>query len=474
MKKVLAFITVLAALLCTACNNKQDNTSENPPVGDVTSATSADISENTGENTEKSEVSGENSVISQPAEELKHYTLDDFKEIKVNLNMQDSPPPVTFKEYDLSGIEFEAKKSPCKLPENVKIENICPYSERSANFEMEYEDYCRDFIEYYAPILEAEEKPAILYTAFDGENLYYLGDYDNACPSTSHHFEIFKYNPKTGENVSIYEYSDGTEGVAIADMIYNNGLYLLTMEQDSINQSVYDEETGEFVLSDAPFVNEINIKTAYDPGYSPSYKKNIVLNYANADKKEESTVKLVRENDKITVKTDRYTLETGISNCQTVMSDESRLILLQAENSYNVLHTFDFEKMEKYTTDLSMQGNTVTAYPMGKNVLIYYDYVQRNMFFIPELGAGFNLNDTDSYTYSFIDTMININIDTSLHVEQSMIGVSDNELAILNYETFISDFYYFIYEESSMLDICSNYTPSKNNPLQKLYIFEAE
>ena len=477
MKKILAFITALTVLFCTACDNKQDNISDNPPVGDVTSATSADISENTGEITETADVSDGNSDSPVSDTELKHYTLADFKEIKVNLNVQDSPPPVTFKEYDLSGIEFEAKKSPCKLPENVKIENIYPYSERSANFsEMEYEDYCRDFIEYYAPILEAEEKPAILYTAFDGENLYYLGDYDNACPKVSHNFEIFRYNPKTGENVSIYEYSDGTEGVTIADMIYNNGLYLLTMEQDSINQSVYDEETGEFVLSDAPFVNEINIKTAYDPGYSPSYKKNIVLNYANADKKEESTVKLVRENDKITVKTDRYTLETGISNCQTVMSDESRLILLQAENSYNVLHTFDFEKMEKYTTDLSMQGNTVTAYPMGKNVLIYYDYVQRNMFFIPELGAGFNLNDTDSYTYSFIDTMpnININIDTSLRVEQSMIGVSDNALAILNYETFISDFYYFIYEESSTLDICSNYAPSKNNPLQKLYIFETE
>ena len=469
MKKVLAFLTALTALFCTACDNKQDSISENPPVGDVTASVSeTDISEDKDGNTETS-------VNSDSTTELKHYTINDFKEIKVKLNVQETAPPVEYKEYDLSGIELEAKKSPCKLPENVKIENICPYSERSANiFEMEYEDYCRDFIEYYAPILEAEEKPAILYTAFDGENLYYLGDYDNACPSTSHHFEIFKYNPKTGENVSIYEYSDGTEGVAIADMIYNNGLYLLTMEQDSINQSVYDEETGEFVLSDAPFVNEINIKTAYDPGYSPSYKKNIVLNYANADKKVESTVKLVRENDKITVKTDRYTLETGISNCQTVMSDESRLILLQAENSYNVLHTFDFEKMEKYTTDLSMQENTVTAYPMGKNVLIYYDYVQRNMFFIPELGAGFNLNDTDSYTYSFIDTMINMNIDTSLRVEQSMIGVSDNELAILNYETFISDFYYFIYEESSMLDICSNYAPSQNNPLQKLYIFETE
>ena len=65
-------------------------------------------------------------------------------------------------------------------------------------------------------------------------------------------------------------------------------------------------------------------------------------------------------------------------------------------------------------------------------------------------------------------------------VEQSLIGVSDNGLAILNYETLFSDFYYFIYEkpfiyeDSSTMDICDHYAPSKNNPLKKLYIFEAD
>ncbi|MBR5512666.1 MAG: hypothetical protein IKV85_01615 [Ruminococcus sp.] len=474
MKKFLAFLTALTALFCTACDNKQDSISENPPVGDVTASVSeTDISEDKDGNTETS-------VNSDSTTELKHYTINDFREIKVNLNVQDTPPPVEFKEYDLSGIEFEAKKSPCKLPENVKIENICPDSENIANrFEMEHEEYCQQFIEDYAPILEAEEKPIILYTAFDGENLYYLGDYDTACPATSHNFEIFKYNPETGENVSIYEYSHGTEGVSIADMIYNNGLVLLTFGADSLKQSVFDEETGEFVFSDDLFVGHIDIKSVAQPGYTSSYKKHITLHYTLADK-EEPTVELVRKNDKITAKTDRYTLETGISNCQTVMSDESRLILLQAEDSYNVLHTFDFEKMEKYTTDLSMQRNQVKAYPMGKNVIIYYDYIQQYMFFIPELGAGFNLNDTDSYTYSSTDSMININIDTSLRVEQSLIGVSDNGLAILNYETLFSDFYYFIYEkpfiyeDSSTMDICDHYAPSKNNPLKKLYIFEAD
>jgi hypothetical protein len=46
MKKVLAFLTALTALFCTACDNKQDSISENPPAEDITAATSAaDISE---------------------------------------------------------------------------------------------------------------------------------------------------------------------------------------------------------------------------------------------------------------------------------------------------------------------------------------------------------------------------------------------------------------------------------------------
>ena len=55
MKKVLAFLTALTALFCTACDNKQDSISENSPAEDITAATSAaDISENT-ENPEVSE-----------------------------------------------------------------------------------------------------------------------------------------------------------------------------------------------------------------------------------------------------------------------------------------------------------------------------------------------------------------------------------------------------------------------------------
>ncbi len=472
MKKIIAFLTALTTFCCTACDNKQDNSSENPPLGDVTAATSTDTTEDTGEKTGNSE---ENTDIYETDSEYKHYTLADFKEIKVNLNVQDTPPPVEFKEYDLSGIEFEAKKSPCKLPENVKIENICPDSENIANrFEMEHEEYCQQFIEDYAPILEAEEKPIILYTAFDGENLYYLGDYDTACPNTSHNFEIFRYNPETGENISIYEYSHGTEGVSIADMIYNNGLVLLTLEADSLKQSVFDEETGEFVFSDDLFVGQIDIKSVAQPGYTSSYKKHITLHYTLADK-EEPTVELVRKNDKITAKTDRYTLETGISNCQTVMSDESRLILLQAEDSYNVLHTFDFEKMEKYTTDLSLKRNSVIAYPIGKNVIIHYTNNHQYMYLIPELGAGFNLYDASSPKQPSTSSMLYV--DNSFYVDQSLLGISDNGFAILNRETLTPDFYLFWGEDfygTPYQMKASEYVPSNTNPLKKLYIFETD
>ena len=357
MKKVLAFLTALTALFCTACDNKQDSISENSPAEDITATTSAaDISENT----ENPEVSDGNTVNSQPDTELKHYTINDFKEIEVKLNAQKTAPPVEFKEYDLSGIEFEAKKSPCTLPENVKIENICPDAELKANsFKKEFDEYCQQFLKNYAPIIESENKPKIRFTAFDGENLYYLGDYDIACPKVSHNFEIFRYNPETGENVSIYEYSDGTEGVAIADMVYNNGLFLFTLESEGLKTQKFDDKTGEFVQAADSFAGQVSVGSIDDPIYrANSYKKYINLNMKLSDTNDYE-IELIRENGKITAKSDSYTLETGIPLCKKILSDENRLILLQSDNYYSVLHTFDFEKMEKYSRKV---GNLINIH----------------------------------------------------------------------------------------------------------------
>ncbi|MBR2955040.1 MAG: hypothetical protein IKC21_02615, partial [Ruminococcus sp.] len=431
MKKVLAFLTALTALFCTACDNKQDSISENSPAEDITATTSAaDISENT----ENPEASDGNTINSQPDTELKHYTINDFKEIEVKLNAQKTAPPVEFKEYDLSGIEFEAKKSPCTLPENVKIENICPDAEINANsFKKEFDEYCQQFLKNYAPIIESENKPIIRFTAFDGENLYYLGDYDIACPKVSHNFEIFRYNPETGENVSIYEYSDGTEGVAIADMVYNNGLFLFTLESEGLKTQKFDDKTGEFVDAADSFAGQVSVGSIDDPIYrANSYKKYIDLNMKLSDTNDYE-VELARENGKITAKSNSYTLETGIPLCKKILSDENRLILLQSDNYYSVLHTFDFEKMEKYTTDLSSPMDNVNAYPIGKNVLIYYDYKQRYMYFVLELGAGFNLYEESSPTESL--TSSTMDVDNHFCVDQSLLGISDNELAVLNFET---------------------------------------
>ncbi len=473
MKKVLAFLTALTALFCTACDNKQDSISENPPAEDITAATSAaDISENT----ENPEVSDGNTVNSQPDAELKHYTINDFKEIEVKLNAQKTAPPVDFKEYDLSGFEFEAKKSPCTLPENVKIENICPDAEINANnFKTEFDEYCQQFLKNYAPIIESENKPKIRFTAFDGENLYYLGDYDIACPKVSHNFEIFRYNPETGENVSIYEYSDGTEGVAIADMVYNNGLFLFTLESDGLKTQKFDDKTGEFVYAADSFAGQVSVGSIDDPIYGAnSYKKYIDLNMKLSDT-DDYEVELVRENGKITAKSDSYTLETGIPLCKKILSDENRLILLQSDNYLSVLHTFDFEKMEKYRTDLSSPMDNVNAYPIGKNVLIYYDYKQRYMYFIPELGAGFYLYEESSPTDPL--TSSTLYVDNHFCVDQSLLGISDNGLAVLNFETLDPDIYLFwngFFDGTPYEKIASEYAESNTNPLKKLYIFETD
>ena len=455
MKKVLAFLTALTAIFCTACDNKQDSISENPPAEDITATTSsADISENT----ENPEVSDGNTVNSQPDTELKHYTINDFKEIEVKLNAQKTAPPVDFKEYDLSGIEFEAKKSPCTLPENVKIENICPDAEINANsFKTEFDEYCQQFLENYAPIIESENKPKILYTAFDGENLYYLGDYDIACPHVSHNFEIFRYNPETGENTCIYEYSDGTEGITMADMTYfDDGLWLITVDnienEPEIKTYRIDETSGE--MKEDIFEKEIYLDYFSDT-QSTDYKSMAIVSYS-----EDSDIRMEKENRKMTAYTDKIKLETGINSCTLVSATDNRMSFLQADAEVSILHTFDFEKMEKYTTEFE-SSDANRAYQLGNNVLVYYAYNQKCMYFIPELGAGFPLQEVERMTSP---------LGITYYPNNSSVDVYDGKLALTNFDIGIyRDSYY---SNTLLKDI--EYTPVDKNPLKKLCIFDTK
>ncbi len=483
MKKVLAFLTALTALFCTACDNKQDNSSEKPPVGDVTATTSAaDISENTDENkgnsedttdisggTEESNVdsedtskdkdnpdaSEENSDISEPASQLKQYIHEDFKKIAVNLNKQETAPPVEFKEYDLTGIEFKAKKSPCTLPENVKIENICPSSENMAGqLHMDHEEYCQQFLDFCEPILEAENKPLILYTAFDGENLYYLADYDIPCPRVSHDFEIFRYNPETKENACIYEYSNGTEGITIADMTYfDNSLWLITVDTventPEIKTYRIDETSGK--MNEDIFEKEINLDFFADI-HSNGYKSISAISYSG-----ESDIRMEKENRKMTAYTDKIKLETGINKCTPILSTDKRMCFLQADSDVAILHTFDFEKMEKYTTEFET-ADANRAYQLGNNVLVHYIGSQKCMYFIPELGAGFILQDVERTTSP---------IGTQCFANDSSVSVYNNKLALTNFD--IGMYRDFYYNNTLLRDI---YPPVDKDPLQKLYIFD--
>lgn len=467
MKKILAFLTVLTAIFCTACDNKQDNINDNPPVGDITSAVSeTDISEDKSENTkttsnvsqdkgeskENSDIPDDSDDDSDSSAELKHYTVSDFNEIKVNLNVQETAPPVEFKEYDLSGIVFEAKKSPCTLPENVKIENICPISEASAQqMKMGYEEYCQQFLEFYEPILEAENKPLILYTAFDGENLYYLADYDIPCPRVSHNFEIFKYNPETGENTCIYEYSNGTEGITIVDLTYyDDSLWLLTLESEEIVTYRFDEASRKF--NEDIFEKEIIIEALFSDVNLTNYKCTALISYSN-----ESDIQLVKENRKVTAYTDTISLETGINKCTPALFTDKKMCFLQADSDVSILHTFDFEKMEKYTTNFGT-ADAKRTYQLGNNVLVHYVGSQKCIYFIPELGAGFVLQDIEKVSSPF---GINYNAtDTSVNVYGDKLAVANFDIGMYR------DFY------ANNILLRDIYPPVEKDPLKKLYIFD--
>ena len=492
MKKLLAVLTALTALCCTACNEKKTDTSENTPVEDATSAVSeTDISEDKSETTETTDVSastakvtedksktttattkasedkGENKDNSDTSADsgsnsnsdagFKNYTIADFKEIEVKLNDQETAPPVDFKEYDLSGITFEAKKSPCTLPENLKIENVCPISESVAQqTKMEHDEYCQQFLENCKPIFEAENKPLILYTAFDGENLYYLADYDIPCPHVSHNFEIFKYNPETKENTCIYEYSNGTEGITLADIkFFDDSLWLITVDNIESEPEVktyrIDEASGEMKEDD--FENEINIDFIADP-HSNGYKYSAAVSYS-----EESEIRMEKEKRKMVAYTDKLKLETGINKCTPVLYTDKKMSFLQADTSVSILHTFDFEKMEKYTTNFGA-SDANRAYQLGNNVLVHYVGSQKCMYFIPELGAGFILQDVEQ---------VSSPLGSNYYANNTSVSEYGDKLAITNFGTgMFNDFF----ANSSFLN--DVYPPVEEDPMQKLYIFETD
>ena len=164
MKKILAISAAFAFIFAVSCSKKNEESKENSAAeytAESTSAIVTDTTETTAEkaattaqtsnttaveitDTEKTEnISESNTAVKS---EFKEYVLDDFTDITVMFNMQESDIPQSAAEcevYDLSQVDFNYPKAECEFVEDE---------------------------EYSQPIIRC--------TAFDGNSFYYLACYD--------------------------------------------------------------------------------------------------------------------------------------------------------------------------------------------------------------------------------------------------------------------------------------------------------
>lgn len=416
MKKTIAILTALAALCSlVSCEDSKGNT---------------EIIQ-----------SEETTEAEMP---FREYKAEDFTDINVKLNKQQTAPPVELKEYDLSWIELEPRVSVCALPENRDISKIDPYYMSGAvNYDMTPEEYAEEFMKLYEPLLDKPVYPSIERTVFDGENIYYVAKYDKCCKYSTHDFEIYRCNPETKENECIFTYSDTDMSFTVYDMAYFNdelwimGEYYKSRDNVTVNisgisaegqnkseessdeplEGIFraDRETNtlELVLG-TDGANETQMFYQTDenrliasfisftePDYELSfyeYKGNTwekmeSPEYSNCILFKDEFVSSYEKNKTLFTECSRFSLDTGLrsSVSHVVAISDKRATYMVTDSLSTILYTYDFEKMERYIIDLTSFGQYYAYYSSGDNIILHQTTGNYGMYIIPELGAAFEI-----------------------------------------------------------------------------------
>ena len=372
-------------------------------------------------------------AVSEPIEQaptepvFTEYSADEFTDISVNINKQDTPPPAEIKEYDLSEIRFGEKIPPCHLPENRKDYFEFPFAVQDGSQEAANEEY----LDKNKEAFDTPCKPNITAAAFDGERIYYIVDYDNhSYMNCSHCFDIYRYDPKTNENTCVFEYSDVSEYIDPLQIKWHDGGIWLSGNDsldwlsgnDSTDAAIYrvDEETGEIT----------KVKTFADCYYASFYeysgdslivdintshyelwKHNDETNEWDKIYSDEKFPKMycgeiVSENvadRELTIECNSFKLNTGLRKGSLEAASRNNLSFITLDSVSSTLYTYNLPEKERYILDLTGIGESIRAYPLGDNVILkqgdgYFAYV------IPELGAVFSLmsSSMDETAYSAI------------------------------------------------------------------------
>lgn len=411
MKKTIAFLTALITLCSlTSCeeNKKEDIKSE------------TEVIQQEVVQTEKP------TAAVLPFGE---YSVEDFTDINVKIAMQESEPPVKVEEYEISGLEIEPKIPVCALPENRRIEYLDPGFNNKSHYigdlpvHFDGDEYEKEFMELYAPLLDTPVYPEFNNITADDENVYYVAQYDRRCNIASgyimdsHDFKIYRYNIETKENTCLYSFESGNSKFNITNMDvvdgevvfsancreYSNdkekctsGVFKLNSEENEL-EVLYELENNEYIYSFVKdYDNSLNMAVVGKTGIENYVytEGEWVETAGNNDELDifDETVKSYKRDKTIFTECSRFTLDTGLRSAELTALTDKRATYIMSDSTTKKLYTYDFEKMERYIIDLTSLSADYTCISSGENLFMYTD--TQGIYIIPELGAAFEIYKT--------------------------------------------------------------------------------
>lgn len=390
MKKIMSII--ISGLFLTACNSQTNDKAVSDPIEEI------------------------------PTEPVfVEYHESDFTDVPVKLNKQDTAPPITVNSYDLTGIDLEEKLSPCKLPENCdKFLPQVIFEGRNMHLKYGGEPNPNAEKNYYDALL-VPTLPSIAAEAFDGENLYYIADYDNICGGySSHCYDIYKYSTETGENTCVYSYSDNSADTSVdspfAMMCHNGSLWLLQLNEEYAIFRL-NEEKGEF--TDFHEFPDASISSFYQYG-----EDKLIVAFADYPKTEDDTSteytlwqymddsgewseiyksetmpimscgKLITESvdsRNAKIEGEDFMLQTEIRGAELKAASENCMTFLSSDSISTIMYTYNLKAKERYVLDVSNLNQYMSVYPMGDNLIMGGINSNHYYYAIPELGSYFSL-----------------------------------------------------------------------------------
>lgn len=392
MKKFLIFLTAIAMLGLVSC---QSDKPRNP----------------------------NDTAISEPVEEIptepvfREYSQSDFKEINVALNKIDGEPPVKITEVDLSELLTEKLIAPCKLPENREsFKEDIPDFYNAGNFD---------------EICDTAFGGSVRYMELDGDVIYMLMDYDVMC-YYSHCHKIFAYDTKTETLDEVYSYSSAENGEYLSQIFAFGGELYVIKEIKFGKNELCRLENGSLttLLTADDLPSESNsfwfCENAYNRFLLASYELLDGVYYANSlyeyDPENDSLTELFYSDDEIhrelvvfleneiisserdddgntCIAGENFRINTGIKGGIPITAGGNRISVQVTDSIQSRLYTYDLDKMECYTSDISDRkyGSFMSV---GKHIVIgssMSNMTDGDISFtliMPDIGAVFTYSKT--------------------------------------------------------------------------------